>query len=83
MKTISKASFKKWQALPSLSLTPALSLWEGENPPLPQRKRKLDDCPESAGKTESRRPPLPFPHNADPGERVKSQPSANFSKDHD
>jgi hypothetical protein len=81
MKTISKASFKEWQVLPSLSLTPTLSLWEGENPPSPQRK--LDDCSGIVGKTESRPPLFPFPEGENQGEEVKTKLSANSSKDHD
>ena len=33
MRTFANASFKEWQVLPPLSLTPALSRWERENCP--------------------------------------------------
>jgi hypothetical protein len=83
MKNLAKASFKEWQVLPPLSLPSALSCWEGENPPLPLRKRKTDGCPEIAGKIESRQPLFLFPEGENQGDGVKTKLSANSSKDHD
>lgn len=80
MKTFSKPSFKEWQILPPLSLTPALFRGERENRPPNFREAERGVCRTTVETEQIRRLLFPLPHGE--GEFYMNL-SANFLDDHD
>jgi hypothetical protein len=68
MKTRAKTSFKKWQVLPLLTLTPALSRWERENRIQSHDKTERGVCRTTAEQLRNVRPLFPLPQGEGQGE---------------
>jgi len=85
MRTSTKTSFKKWQALPPFSLTPALSRCEREHRSLILPRTEDGDSRTTAGKHEDTRLLFPPPQGEGQGEGEfsESHERKEFSNDHD
>jgi hypothetical protein len=84
MRTLTKATFKQWQALPEFPLTPALSGWERENRSPAFRKTMRGDNSETLEQPASVRLLFPLHQGKGQGEDESyKKPPTNFLDRHD